>query len=74
MDLSLLSGAALTASASGTSIGDVTSPATSLLTWALSSFSSIVTWVLGNPLAATITVMFVVGFAVSLLVRVLHSM
>ena len=57
----------------GADIGDVTSGATSLLTWALSSFSSIVTWVLANPLALTIAVMFVVGFAVSLLIRVLHS-
>lgn len=61
------------ASSSTTSIEGVTGGATSLLTWALSSFTSIVQWVLGNPLALTIAVMFVVGFAVSLLIRVLHS-
>lgn len=63
----------LLASSTTASIDAVTSGASDLLTWALSSFSSIVTWVLGNPLALTIAVMFVVGFAVSLLVRVLHS-
>lgn len=47
--------------------------ATSLLTWSLTSFSSIVTWIIGNPLALTFTVMFIVGFAVALLVRVLRA-
>lgn len=61
------------ASGSTTTIDGVTGGATALLTWALSSFTSIVQWVLGNPLALTIAVMFVVGFAVSLLIRVLHS-
>ena len=55
-------------------IGTVTTAATSLLTWALTAFTAIVTWVLGNPLATTVAVMFVVGFSVSLLVRILHSM
>lgn len=61
------------AASGATTIDGVTSGATALLTWALSSFTSIVTWVLANPLALTIAVMFVVGFAVSLLIRVLHS-
>lgn len=61
------------AASGATTIDSVTGGATALLTWALSSFTSIVTWVLANPLALTIAVMFVVGFAVSLLIRVLHS-
>lgn len=54
-------------------MGDITTGATSLLTWALSSFTSIVSWMIENPLALTFTVMFIVGFAVALLVRVLRA-
>ena len=63
----------LVASATTPSIGNITDGATSLLTWAITSFTSIVTWMLGNPLALTFIAMFVVGFAVALLVRVLRS-
>lgn len=69
----MLSSLALSASGSAPTVSTVTDGATSLLTWAISSFTSIVTWMLGNPLALTFIAMFVVGFAVALLVRVLRS-
>lgn len=69
----MLSGSVLAASGSTVSIDTITGGATSLLTWAITSFTSIVGWMLGNPLALTFIAMFVVGFAVALLVRVLRS-
>ena len=48
--------------------------ATALLTWALSCFTSIISWMIGNPYAIILVVMFIVGFAVSLLARVLYSL
>lgn len=70
----MLSSPVLAASATPTpSLSSITDGATSLLTWAITSFTSIVTWMLGNPLALTFIAMFVVGFAVALLVRVLRS-
>ena len=69
----MLSSSLLTASATAPDIGNITGGATSLLTWAITSFTSIVTWMLGNPLALTFIAMFVIGFAVALLVRVLRS-
>ena len=48
--------------------------ATALLTWALTCFTSIINWMIGNPYAIILIVMFIVGFAVSLLARVLYSL
>lgn len=69
----MLSCSLLAASASTPTLSTITDGATTLLTWAITSFTSIVTWMLGNPLALTFIAMFVVGFAVALLVRVLRS-
>lgn len=69
----MLTSPVLAATGSGPSISTITEGATSLLTWAITSFTSIVTWMLSNPLALTFIAMFVVGFAVALLVRVLRS-
>ena len=69
----MLTSPVLAASTAAPSIGTITEGATSLLTWAITSFTSIVTWMLGNPLALTFIAMFVIGFAVALLVRVLRS-
>ena len=68
-----MSSPVLAASAATPTLSTITEGATSLLTWAITSFTSIVTWMLGNPLALTFIAMFVVGFAVALLVRVLRS-
>lgn len=69
----MLSSPAMLATVASPSVGTITEGATSLLTWAITSFTSIVTWMLGNPLALTFISMFVIGFAVALLVRVLRS-
>lgn len=69
----MLTSPVLVASASAPTLSTITDGATSLLNWAITSFTSIVTWMLGNPLPLTFIGMFVVGFAVALLVRVLRS-
>ena len=46
---------------------------TSVLTWALTAMTSISTWLIGNPLGAIYIGMFIIGFAVALMFRVLHS-
>lgn len=69
----MLSSPLLATASTAPDIGNITGGATSLLTWAITSFTSIVTWMLGNPLALTFIAMFVIGFAVALLVRVLRS-
>lgn len=55
------------------SITTFTDIVTSMLTWFLSSMTSITTWILGNPMAATYAAIFLVGAAVAMLFRVLHS-
>lgn len=62
--------------ASGGSTPDVSSflgGVTELLTWTLSSITSIVNWILGNPLAFVYLGMFIVGFAAAFLFRILRS-
>lgn len=54
-------------------LSTITGAATDLLTWVLSSSTSIVTWIVGNPLALLLACMFITGFAVSMLMRILHS-
>lgn len=46
---------------------------TTVLTWTLTSMTSIATWLIGNPLGAIYIGMFIIGFAVALMFRVLHS-
>lgn len=46
---------------------------TTVLTWTLTSMTSIAEWLIGNPLGAIYIGMFIIGFAVALMFRVLHS-
>ena len=46
---------------------------TTLLTWMLSSFTSITTWLIGNELGGVYLGIFIVGACVAMLFRVLHS-
>ena len=46
---------------------------TTVLTWSLTAMTSIATWLIGNPLGAIYIGMFIIGFAVALMFRVLHS-
>ena len=46
---------------------------TGMLTWFLSSMSSVTAWILGNPMAATYASIFLVGCVIAVLFRILHS-
>ena len=46
---------------------------TTLLTWFTSSMSSICTWLIGNALGQVYLGIFIIGAAVAMLFRVLHS-
>lgn len=59
---------------SGTTSATILSEATSLLTWALTSATSIINWCIGNPYMIILMVMFIVGFAVSMLSRIVYSL
>lgn len=59
---------------SGVTSASILETGTSLLTWALSSMTSIMTWALENPYMILVMLMFIVGFVVSLLVRVIYSL
>ena len=61
-----------TEAGSGSS-SSVLSGVTSVLTWALTAMTSISTWLIGIPLGAIYIGMFIIGFAVALMFRVLHS-
>lgn len=50
-------------------LGDVAS----VLTWTATQMTSIVTWIVGNDLAMIYVSMFIIGFAVALLFRILHT-
>lgn len=51
----------------------VLSNVTDLLTWTLTSATSITTWLIGNDLGAIYIGMFIIGFAIAVLFRVLHT-
>ena len=57
----------------GGSSSSVLTGVSSVLTWALTAMTSISTWLIGNPLGAIYIGMFIIGFAVALMFRVLHS-
>lgn len=66
---------ALASSSSGaTTSAQILEQAGALLTWALTQFTAIITWMTGNPYGILLLVMFIVGFAVALLARVLYSL
>ena len=54
-------------------ISTVLSLVTTLLTWMLSSFTKITTWLVGNDLGGVYLGIFIVGACVAMLFRVLHS-
>ncbi len=56
-----------------TGISTVLSLVTTLLTWMLSSFTKITTWLVGNDLGGVYLGIFIVGACVAMLFRVLHS-
>uniref|UniRef100_UPI00156F342C hypothetical protein n=1 Tax=Enterocloster aldenensis TaxID=358742 RepID=UPI00156F342C len=46
---------------------------TTLITWALGTFTSFTAWLIGDSLGAIYLGMFIVGFAMAALFRLLHS-
>lgn len=45
-----------------------------LLTWVLEQATAIISWMIGNPYAILLLVMFIAGFAVSMLARIIYSL
>lgn len=60
-------------SGGATGITGILATVTSFLTWALSSITSVVTWIIGDDLAMIYVSMFIVGFVVAYLFRILHT-
>lgn len=60
-------------SASGGSSATILTQATAVITWALEQWTAFIGWMIGNPYAILLLTMFIIGFAVALMVRVLHS-
>lgn len=46
----------------------------SLLTWVLTQATAIVNWGLGNPYVIILMVMFIAGFAVAMMARIIYSL
>lgn len=46
----------------------------SLITWVLTQATAIITWGLGNPYVIILMVMFIAGFAVAMMARIIYSL
>lgn len=57
----------------GGGMSGILSSVTIFLTWALSSITSVVTWIVGDDLAMIYVSMFIIGFVVAYLFRILHT-
>ena len=44
-----------------------------MLTWALTQFSAITVWLTGNSLGQIYLAMFIIGFVIAAMFRLLHS-
>lgn len=53
--------------------GTVLTGVTSVLEWYLTAMTSITTWLVGNDLGAIYIGIFIIGCAVALMFRILHS-
>ena len=60
--------------ASGVTSASILETAGSLVTWCITQFTAIIGWALGNPYMIILMVMFIAGFAVSMLSRVIYSL
>lgn len=45
-----------------------------LLSWVLTQGTAIITWAIGNPYVVILLVMFIAGFAVSMIARIIYSL
>ena len=46
----------------------------SLITWTLTQATAIINWCMNNPYVIILMVMFIAGFAVSMLARIVYSL
>lgn len=56
-----------------TGMSGILGQVTTFLTWVLTSITSVVTWIVGDDLAMVYVSMFIVGFVVAYLFRILHT-
>ncbi len=66
--LFLLSGAS-----GNTSMSSILTLATELLTWVITSMTSLLTFITGNGVILVFFIMTIVGFAIGVLMRIWHS-
>lgn len=45
-----------------------------LISWVLTQATAIINWCMGNPYVIILMVMFIAGFAVSMLARIVYSL
>ena len=62
------------ASASTVTSESILTTAGDLLSWVLTQATAIISWCLGNPYMIILMVMFIAGFAVSMLARIVYSL
>ena len=60
-------------SSEATDLSDALADVATFFTWCVTQLTALTTFILGNPLAMIFIGMFIVGFVVALLVRILHS-
>lgn len=60
--------------ASATTSANILSTAGDLITWCITQFTAIISWAIGNPYVVILLCMFIAGFAVSMLARVIYSL
>lgn len=65
---------AIVATSAATTSASILETAGSLITWCLTQFTAIISWATGNPYVIILLVMFIAGFAVSMLARVIYSL
>lgn len=63
----------IVAAQESTSMSGILGQVTTFLTWALTSITSVVSWVVGDGLAMVYVSMFIIGFVVAYLFRILHT-
>ena len=62
-----------TPSEGGFAMSDVLDAVGSMLAWCMSQFTSITTWLTGNELGQIYLAMFIIGFVIAAMFRLLHS-
>lgn len=64
----------LASSTTAATSASILEEAGSLITWCITQFTAIISWATGNPYVLILLCMFIAGFAVSMLARVIYSL